>query len=507
MSNDQQSSASQIFYDGTYKTALSNYIISVSGGGQILVSDVNNWNNFVGIKPPTDSDAYANTRQLMLVYTKPVSGDAFDTANYSWISTDAGMLKFSKAWQLLSSTNTGNFRFVDPPLDAQTYYLQYTPNNGINWVTVVNNFPFEENVKSQVLGYDATNNQAVSVIGYRKDYVLKTVQDNNTGLEFGYVTPATLNLNYQTIDGTSMVIATNKNTFELSNIFPFSQDLEDGEIIFLDKSDPDYPFFNGIDAPQSEHQMLYTVTNEIGKIRWIYDYFTQEVAGLGSDQTTTQGKIAVWKDKRLIAKSIQELLGDVDNYYYWSNVFQSSCYLMADDEIIDNSEYSQSIKITSNVGKIVKNQYMSYGGNLEFNINMILHCTNLKEYIFDDELLNGVNISLKFSECNSNATIIQGGIERYISVMNIPILSNMSPYINLKDNIIKPFLFNDIPYNKETKLLNFLPTEMVISSVNDKTLDVYYNSISSKYKVKLACNNIQQSFTCKKLYIKEDYLS
>ena len=129
------------------------------------------------------------------------------------------------------------------------------------------------------------------------------------------------------------------------------------------------------------------------------------------------------------------------------------------------------------------------------------------EYIFDDELLNGVNISLKFSECNSNATIIQGGIERYISVMNIPILSNMSPYINLKDNIIKPFLFNDIPYNKETKLLNFLPTEMVISSVNDKTLDVYYNSISSKYKVKLACNNIQQSFTCKKLYIKEDYLS
>lgn len=251
MSNDQ-SSSSQIFYDGTYKTALSNYIISVSGGGQILVSDVNNWNNFVGIKPPTDSDAYANTRQLMLVYTKPVTGDAFDTANYSWISTDAGMLKFSKAWQLLSSTNTGNFRFIDPPLDTQTYYLQYTPNNGINWVTVVNNFPFEENVKSQVLGYDATNNQAVSIIGYRKDYVLKTVQDNSTGLEFGYVTPSTLNLNYQTIDGTSMVIATNKNTFELSNIYPFSQDLEDGEIIYLDKSDPDYPYFNGIDAPQSK---------------------------------------------------------------------------------------------------------------------------------------------------------------------------------------------------------------------------------------------------------------
>lgn len=506
MSNDQ-SSSSQIFYDGTYKTALSNYIISVSGGGQILVSDVNNWNNFVGIKPPTDSDAYANTRQLMLVYTKPVTGDAFDTANYSWISTDAGMLKFSKAWQLLSSTNTGNFRFIDPPLDTQTYYLQYTPNNGINWVTVVNNFPFEENVKSQVLGYDATNNQAVSIIGYRKDYVLKTVQDNSTGLEFGYVTPSTLNLNYQTIDGTSMVIATNKNTFELSNIYPFSQDLEDGEIIYLDKSDPDYPYFNGIDAPQSNYQMLYTVTNEIGKIRWIYDYFTQEVAGLGTDYTTTQGKLGVWKDKRLIAKSIQELLGDVDNYYYWSNVVQSSCYLMAENEIINNNEYSKSIVLTSNIGKIVKNQYMSYGGNLEFNINMILHCMNLKDYVFDDEELDGVNIKLKFSQCNSNATLLTDGIERYISVMNIPILSNMSPYIKLSENIIKPFLFDDIPYNKETKLLNFLPTEIIISSENDKKLDVYYNSIQSKYKVKLACKNIQQSFTCKKLYIKEDYLN
>ena len=67
MSNDQTSSTSQIYYDGTYKTALSNYTISVSGGGQILVSDVNDWYKFVGIKPPTDSDVYANTRQLIYI--------------------------------------------------------------------------------------------------------------------------------------------------------------------------------------------------------------------------------------------------------------------------------------------------------------------------------------------------------------------------------------------------------------------------------------------------------
>lgn len=500
MSNDQTSSTSQIFYDGTYKTALSNYIITVTGGGQILVSDVNDWNKFVGIKPPTDSDVYANTRQLMLVYTKPTSGDAFDTANYSWISTDAGMLKFTKAWQLLSATQTGNFQYIDPPTTNETYYLQYVPRTGIQWTTIVNTLPFTPNVKSQIIGYDATANQAVNVTGTHANYVLQTTNANTTGIQFGYVTPATLNLNYQTIQGSAMVMAKSNNTFELSNMYPFSQNLDDGEIIFLDKTDPDNPFFNGIKATTSDFQMLYTYTNESGKIRWKYDYFNQAIAGLGQDTTVTEGKLAVWEGGRLTAKNIQELIGDITNYYMWSAVLQSSCYFCAANESNLSEIYTPTISLSSNLGKVIQNQFLTYGGNLELNFNLMLHCYNLKDYMLDDEYLDGVNISIHFAQCDSNSTFINEGIERSISIINVPVITAATPFMKICEYILVPFQFSDIPVTDDTKEYKFLPVELLISTTNDELLDVSYQPLQSKFKFALASKNIRQSFSCKKLY-------
>lgn len=505
MSNDQTSSTSQVFYDGTYKTALSNYIITVSGGGQILVSDTVDWNKFVGIKPPTDSDVYANTRQLMLVYTKPPVGDAFSTDNYSWISTDAGMLKFTKAWQLLSATNEGNFLYINPPTTNETYYLKYVPSAGIQWTTIVNTLPFIQNVKSQIIGYDATANQAVNITGTRANYVLQTTNFDNTGLQFGYVTPANLNVNYQTIDGNSVVVAKQNNTFELQHFYPFSQNLKDGEIIFLDKSDPENPFLNGIDSTSNQFYMLYTI-DDGGYMRWQYDYFNQAVAGLGQEPKDTEGKLAMWSNARLIAKSVDEIIGEIDNYYNWSAVIQSSTYFCAENEqVVDHYRpvdlYSPSIVLQDSIGKIIKNRFLTYGGNLEINLNIMLHCCNLKDYYIDDYNLDGVNISIQFAQCNSNAQFIESGLSNTISICNLPITSVASPFFKLQENIVVPFNFIDIPLTDETKEYKFLPRSITISTINDTTKDVVYNPLKSKYRFKLATNNIQQSFTCKKLYV------
>lgn len=495
--SDETSTTSQIFYDGTYKTALSNYTISVSGGGQILVSDVNDWYKFVGIKPPTDSDVYANTRQLMLVYTKPVTGDAFDIANYSWISTDAGQIKFSKAWQLLTATNAGNFNYIDPPTTNETYYLKYVPSAGIQWTTIVNTLPFTENVKSQIIGYDATANQAINVTGTRANYVLQTTNANNTGLQFGYVTPANLNLNYQTIEGTAMVMAKSNNTFELANIYPFSQDLNDGEIIFLDRSDPENPYFNGIDSTSNQFQMLYTVRNEAGFMRWKYDYFNQAVAGLGQNTTETNGKLAMWSNGRLIARNVEDVMGEIDNYFNWSTVLQSSSYFCQSTETVVS--YTPTITIETASGTVLKNRYFTYGGNLECTYNITLKCDNLRDYFIDDDNLDGVNIILIFTQCDSNGSHIQDGLSNVISLCNVPVLDVSSPFFKLQDKIVTPFLFNDLPLNEVTKQYMFLPISITISTINDPSYVVVYNSFQSKYKFKLA-NNIVQSFNCKKLH-------
>lgn len=501
MSNDQTSSTSQIFYDGTYKTALSNYIISVSGGGQILVSDVNDWNKFVGIKPPTDSDVYANTRQLMLVYTKPVTGNAFDTANYTWISTDAGQIKFTKAWQLLTATNAGNFNYIDPPTTNETYYLKYVPAAGIQWTTIVNSLPFVENVKSQIIGYDATANQAVNVTGTRAYYVLQTTNANNTGLQFGYVTPATLNLNYQTIEGTAMIMAKSNNTFELSNIYPFSQNLKDGEIIFLDMSDPENPYFNGIHSTSSQFQMLYTVRNEAGVMRWKYDYFNQAVAGLGQEPADTEGKLAMWSNARLIARSVEDIMGEIDNYYNWTAVLQSSSYFCQSTETDLSSNYTTTITLADTDGKVLTNRFFTYGGNLECTYNIVLHCCNLKDYYIDDYNLDGVNISISFAQCYSDGSYIEDGLTGVVSLCNVPTLDVSSPYFRLQDKIVTPFLFNDLPLDETSKQYMFLPKSIIISTINDPNYDVVYNSFQSKYRFKLATKNIKQSFNCKKLHV------
>lgn len=507
MSNEQ-STSSKVYYDGTYKTALSNYIITVTGGGQILVSDVNDWNKFVGIKPPTESDVWANTRQLMLVYTKPVTGDAFDTANYSWISTDAGMIKFTKAWQLLTATREGNFNYIDPPTENETFYLKYVPSAGIQWTTVVNSLPFVPNVKSQIIGYDATENKAVNVTGNRANYVLTTTNFNNTGLQFGYVTPATLNLNYQVIEGTAVVMARNNNTFSLEKMYPFSQDLKDGEIIFLDITDPQNPFFNGIKSTTSQFHMLYTHENENGKMRWKYDYFRQEVAGLGSDIEETQDELAVWDEGRLIARSVEEIMGEIDNYYQWGGVLQSCKWLCGSDEQLDpeiNDNYSTTIVIRNEDGVVLQNRFFSYSGNLEMRLNLTLHIGNLRWFEVDDDDLYGINISMKFTECTSMSEIIEDGLEGTLSICNIPITNSSSPFFKISEFIITPFFFSHIPQTDETKNIMFLPTETIISSINNPDYDIVYKQVQSKYKIKLATGNIKQHISCKKLYIFKQY--
>ena len=56
------------------------------------------------------------------------------------------------------------------------------------------------------------------------------------------------------------------------------------------------------------------------------------VAGLGTNPKDTEGKLAIWSNARLIAKSVDEIIGEIDNYYNWSAVLQSSTYFCAENE-------------------------------------------------------------------------------------------------------------------------------------------------------------------------------
>lgn len=166
--------------------------------------------------------------------------------------------------------------------------------------------------------------------------------------------------------------------------------------------------------------------------------------------------------------------------------------------------YSSSIVLQDSIGKIIKNRFLTYGGNLEINLNIMLHCCNLKDYYIDDYNLDGVNISIQFAQCNSNAQFIESGLSSTISICNLPITSIASPFFKLQEYIVVPFEFIDIPLTDETKEYKFLPRSITISTINDTTKDVVYNPLQSKYRFKLATNNIKQSFTCKKLYTLKD---
>lgn len=509
MSNVTPYYKTQIYYDGTYKTALSNYIIQADDPpGQIIISN-GKGKPYIGIKPPALNDI--NTKQYMLVYSKGnVGAEVYNPSNFSWIQTDAGMLNFTENWQILTSSNSGKqFTYLSVPDFDKTYFLSYNPSGGIMWSTTTTEWPFIGNTPSQVLGYNINNSNPESIIGYRKNYVLRTTgisQANQTGLEFGYVTPAIMNLNYNEINGTGIIVATNKNTFEILsnyNTFPFSHDLSDAMIIFLDSgTDPASPFFDGIMPPKNANQLMYTYyafTNKNGDdvFRWKYGYFNQELAGLGSDTNAINGFVAVWSNGQLIAKDVRDVHSVLDNYYFWSASLSSSLYFMGETEHLTSSNYTHTITIPFTTGNIYRNLYLLYGDNIDLYVDITLHCTDLRDFVIDDEYLYGINISVKFVECNSYSAIIEGGSSGIVSIVNLPILT-ATPYFNLKKNLIMPFRFKQHPPTANC----FLPVEMLISSINDSDLDIKYHSLQSKYKVKIACDNFKQSFKIKRLYVR-----
>ena len=106
---------------------------------------------------------------------------------------------------------------------------------------------------------------------------------------------------------------------------------------------------------------------------------------------------------------------------------------------------------------------------------------------------------MTFARCNSDGSYVEGGESGVISLCNVPMLDVSSPFFKLQDKIVTPFLFNDLPLDEVTKQYMFLPISITISTINDPSYAVVYNSFQSKYKFKLA-NNIVQSFNCKKLH-------
>ena len=59
------SNNSNIFYNGAFDTLLSNYTLSVSGGGQIIVTNPDNNNQLIGIPAPVFSSIEAQDYMLI----------------------------------------------------------------------------------------------------------------------------------------------------------------------------------------------------------------------------------------------------------------------------------------------------------------------------------------------------------------------------------------------------------------------------------------------------------
>ena len=295
---DSNENTSTIYYDGTYSAELSTYVIdSVSAAGQIVVSTDSN--HFTGILPPTQTIDTAN--QLMLVYNNNSTATSISDS-FEWIPTQAGQIRFSKGWQILTSSQNGNFLYVDPPATTNTIsYLVYKQGGvGIGWTDVVNNFPFVVDTKCQLLSYDAVKNTPTVTTGTMTNHVLQTTNSNNTGLTFGYITPSNMNINPLDIaQGYSLLTINPDNTFGLSRNFGYSQEIEPGQIAYLEDTNGQY-LLSGIEAPSASDLLLVTYLNDENKIRWQYMSFSS-VSGIATPSlpdmllvTSNVGSTTIW---------------------------------------------------------------------------------------------------------------------------------------------------------------------------------------------------------------------
>ena len=298
MEMDSSENTSTIFYDGTYSAELSTYIIdSVSAAGQIVVSTDSN--HFAGILPPTQTIDTAT--QLMLVYNNDSTATTI-TDSFEWIPTQAGQIRFSKGWQILTSTQNCNFQYIDPPATTNTIsYLVYKQGGvGIGWTDVVNEFPFIVDTKCQLLSYDAVKNEPTTTTGTMTNHVLQTTNSNTTGLTFGYITPSNMNINPLDIaQGYSLLTINPDNTFGLSKNFGYSQEIEPGQIAYLEDNNGQY-LLSGIDAPSASDLLLVTYLNDENKIRWQYMSFSS-VSGIATPSlpdmllvTSNVGSTTIW---------------------------------------------------------------------------------------------------------------------------------------------------------------------------------------------------------------------
>lgn len=421
---------STIFFDGTYETPLSNYTISSSGGGQILISSPEDPTKFVGIAAPTTSEVWANTRQLMLVYTKPTTdGNTLSIDNFSWISTESGQLSFSQEWQLLSSTNNGNFQYINPPSQGQTNYLCYVQGTGIQWTPVVNTYPFAADIKGQIITYDAVNNVATVISSTLSNQVLQGSNTAPTGLTFGYVRPSNLDLDYRIIQGSALVVANSNNTFGLSSAYGYDYELENGQIAYLDQTESTATI-RGIPAPTDINLLLYTTRNEFNLIRWTYGHLTQQMAGLGD--AATDGLLAGWQNGQLTA-----VRDNRPTYYGTASM---------------SGAINDSITVPT-TDRVDPSLTQSFAGDVEVTISFSLYIPEPDAFFITSNELYGICISLLVNNESGSTTV---------PIANYPILSNASLYYPV--------------HYVCTTTINGSVTGFMISLTNDPSLNVVYNN-------------------------------
>lgn len=341
MSND-----SNIFYNGAFDTLLSNYTLSVSGGGQIIVTNPDNNNQLIGIPAPVFSSIEA--QDYMLIYSKKYNEYGILLSNYEWVRTNSSQIGFTKEWQLLTSDTQGKFKYIDAP-NLNEGYLTYNSEEGITWKNTTTTLPFIPGQFSQIIAYETYTGNAVSLAAFMNNYVLYSTTTTNTGLAWGYVTPLMLGINPSQIQNNLVIRVNQDNTFDTVEIPIFNYDLiKNGAIVYFYRGPNDETYFKGTNVPSLSNQVLFSTISQ-GNYTYSWSYVT--TSHLGIDATRFKENqtylLCTNSNKNIFPFSIDSVVNAP--YYYNSANFETPYLFDSETSILQlSTKTSDSVILETN---------------------------------------------------------------------------------------------------------------------------------------------------------------
>lgn len=391
-----------IYYNGAFDTVLSNYTLSVTGPGQVVVTSPEANDQLVGITSPNVANQQG--AQFMFVYDKKQNENSIDLKNFKWIETNKTQISFIGADQLLTSNADGSFNYIDPPTFKG--YLVYNNETGIQWEATTIDLPFEAGKLSQIIAYESFTGKAVSIAAPLNNFVLYSSITTPTGLAWGYVTPLMLGVPVNQIQDNLFLKIGKNNTFTIAEIPEFNMDnIVDGAIVYYYTDNTDTKFMTGISPPTRTNQILYSVYSN-NMVSYAWGYITTDHFGIQPSSLNSNHSILITNN----SKQIEAVPADTLFNTPFCNLFMNFSTPVSFTSSIDI--YSLSLN-TTNKGISEYNTFKPEN-IVQFNyfINMCL-LSNFTNAVFsyDPSICIGIQLQVRI-EYSDDSTILLNPVIR-----------------------------------------------------------------------------------------------